>query len=270
MMLNQSLKARIAWAGKTRLAPHLRIASPTTSNLLQTRAFKSLLGLQDADGAKKNNSNVSVVVPTKLPFGEGAPRFPHMQALPLVSRPLFPGLVTTLTLTDQATISALEKLLEHENGATGAYISCFLRKKNPTGVSEGGVILSTPEVISSPDDLYHTGTLAQIQRLTRGVLGHKPTTPMNASENDEDEDTAASLLLLAHRRVDLKRVDNIGPPIEVTVSHWPRLEFTGVASKENDTIRALSNEILSTIREVAQRNPISREFAVLSYACRCQ
>ena len=257
MMLNQSLRARITGAGKTRLAPHLRIASPTI-NLLQTRAFKSLLGLQDPDGGKKNDANVSVVVPTKLPFGEGAPRFPHMQALPLVSRPLFPGLVTTLTLTDQATISALEKLLENENGVAGAYISCFLRKKNPTGVSEGGVILSTPEVISSPDDLYHTGTLAQIQRLTRGVLGHKPTTPMSASE-DEDEDSAASLLLLAHRRVDLKRVDDIGPPIAVTVSHWPRLEFTGVASKDNDTIRALSNEILSTIREVAQRNQLFRE-----------
>ena len=50
-------------------------------------------------------------------------------------------------------------------------------------------------------------------------------------------------------------VDEIGPPIEGTISHWPRLDYTGA----DDTIRALSNNILSTIREVAQLNPLFRE-----------
>jgi len=46
----------------------------------------------------------------------------------------------------------------------------------------------------------------------------------------------------------------------VTVSHWDRLRYTtGVDSKIDDTIRALSNEILSTIREVAQINGLFRE-----------
>jgi ATP-dependent Lon protease len=73
--------------------------------------------------------------------------------------------------------------------------------------------------------------------------------------SDDEGGSAASLLLRAHRRVDLVSVDEIGPPIDVTISHWPRLDYTG----GNDTIRALSNEILITIREVAQLNPLFRE-----------
>jgi Lon-like ATP-dependent protease len=167
----------------------------------------------------------------------------HMQALPLVSRPLFPGLVTTVTLSDEATISALEELQKQSN-QENPYISCFLRKKFPTGVSDGGVILQHPEVISDKDDIYHVGTLAQIQRLTRGL-----------SRSDSDEEEGATVLLLAHRRVDLKTVQNIGPPIDVTVKHWARTDYTGT----NDTVRALSNEILSTFREVAQNNQLFRE-----------
>lgn len=220
-----------------------------SSPLVETRAFLSTDSSNNDDDDKTDSL---VIVPSKLPFGEGAPRFPHMQALPLVSRPLFPGLVTTVTLTDEATIEALERL---QNSKQAAYISCFLRKKNPTGVSEGGVILPTPEVITSPDDLYHTGTFAQLQRLTRGVDRPKPSDPSEGDAEEEHENTAATLLLLAHRRVDLKSVDDMGPPIDVTVSHWPRMDYTG----SNDTIRALSNEILSTIREVAQLNQLFRE-----------
>jgi hypothetical protein len=69
----------------------------------------------------------SVTTPAKVAFGEESPRYPHLQALPLVSRPIFPGLVTSITLTDEATIDALENL--HKNStSTPAYISCFLRR----------------------------------------------------------------------------------------------------------------------------------------------
>ncbi|OEU13466.1 ATP-dependent protease La [Fragilariopsis cylindrus CCMP1102] len=172
-------------------------------------------------------------------YGDEAPRMPHVLALPVTNRPLFPGVVTSVTLTEPATIDAIERL-QTENNGSNVYISAFLRKKNPTGVSEGGVLLPTPEVITDSSDLYSVGTFAQIHRLTRGV----------------DGGATASVLLLAHRRVNLLSVDSLGPPIDVTISHWPRLDYTG---SPDDTIRALINEILSTIREVAQINPLFRE-----------
>ena len=190
-----------------------------------------------------------------------------MTAIPIISRPLFPGLVTSLTLTDEATIDAIEQLTKQQETA---YISCFLRAKYPSGVSEGGVVLSVPEVIKDPSEIYHTGTFAQIQRLTRGVTNPKPvdlTSNSNSSRNSssgsgsetaKEEDTAATLILLAHRRVNLISVDDIGPPIDVTVNHWPRMEYTGVTT-DNDSVRALSNEVISTIREVAQMNVLFRE-----------
>jgi Lon-like ATP-dependent protease len=211
-----------------------------------------------------SSSGSSSTTPAKLAFGEETPRYPHLQALPLVSRPIFPGLVTSVTLTDEATIDALENL---SKGSSPAYISCFLRRKHPTGVSEGGVIMQSPELITDFSDLYETGTFAQIQRLTRNVTkaSDKARDVRDGVEHLVGEEAdgdhapitkpAATLILLAHRRVDLLSVDQIGPPIDVTVSHWPRMDN----KQQDDTIRALSNEIISTIREVAQVNQLFRE-----------
>jgi Lon-like ATP-dependent protease len=204
----------------------------------------------------------SLIVPSKVGYGDEAPRMPHVLALPVINRPLFPGVVTSVTLTEPATIDALEIL---QRDTQSAYVSVFLRYKNPTGVSEGGVLLPTPEVISDPSDLYTVGTFAQIHNFKRGLGSSKPnhfSQSQGGADFDADADIdvggdggAATVLLLAHRRVDLISVDEIGPPIDATISHWPRLDYTG----EDDTIRALSNEILSTIREVAQINPLFRE-----------
>ena len=92
----------------------------------------------------KESSSTATVVPSStganlVPFGEPAPRMPHSLALPIVSRPLYPGLLTSITLSDEPTISAIEEL--HKKDSENAYISCFLRAKDSTGVSEGGAIL---------------------------------------------------------------------------------------------------------------------------------
>jgi ATP-dependent Lon protease len=224
---------------------------------------------QDGEGGNDNNGgdskdgggkSVSVIVdnkPTRIGFGDEAPRFPHVLALPVISRPLFPGVVTSVTLTESATIDALEALQKNDQNA---YVGVFLRQKFPDGVQDNGILLETPELITDPNDLYKVGTFAQIHRITRGLGSPKPNVPnlghiRETGETAEDDHQAATVLLLAHRRVDLVSVDEIGPPIDATVTHWPRLDYTG----SNDTIRALSNEILSTIREVAQLNPLFRE-----------
>jgi len=218
-------------------------------------------GDNNSNNGNKNRAPISIIVPSRIGSGDEAPRMPHVLALPVLNRPLFPGVVTSVTLTEPATIDALENLQKDNQNA---YISVFLRKKQFAGVSEGGVLLpATPEVIADPDEIYRVGTFAQIHQLKRGVGSLKGTraammgnTGMDETDPSEEEGgSAASVLLRAHRRVDLVSVDELGPPIDVTISHWPRLDYTG----GNDTIRALSNEILITIREVAQSNPLFRE-----------
>ena len=218
----------------------------------QVRSF--FFGKKDDDTAStkstSSSNSGSSLTPSPFGFGDNAPRYPHLIGLPVVSRPVFPGSVTTVNITDQTTIESLENLTNNDNSG---YIGVFLRKDHPTGTTESGLILDQPEIITDPSDLYSVGTFAQISRFTRGVGYPKPSRPMN--ENEHDVNSSASLLLMAHRRIDLVSVDEVGPPVDVTVKHWDRLKYT----EGDDTIRALTNEILSTIREVAQINPLFRE-----------
>lgn len=229
-------------------------------------------------------------LPARLGFGDEAPRYPHLTALPLTNRPLFPGIVTSVTITDEVTIKHLEKLCGNGNGA-GGYVGVFLRNPHVHGSksdsSGSGLIIEQPELITDPNELYNVGTFAQIHRVNR-VLGGDDndltsSTIYNINDDDEIDDNIvssgssgasssstattsslssnpASVLLLAPRRIDLLSVDNIGPPIETTVSHWEKLTYKmGSDSSMDDTIRALSNEILKAIRELAQSNPLFRE-----------
>lgn len=236
--------------GSLLLGKHPR-CSQVTAARFGSNAQRFFSSSDDDNGVSKNVK--TILVPSKIGMGDEAPRMPHVLALPVVNRPLFPGVITTVTLTEPATIDALENLQKDNQNA---YISVFLRKKHSTGVSEGGVLLQTPEVIVNPEELYNVGTFAQIHQVRRGVGSLKPLRNEDGEDSSDDNPgSAASILLRAHRRVDLVSVDEIGPPIDVTISHWPRLDYGG----GNDTIRALSNEILSTIREVAQLNPLFRE-----------
>lgn len=215
----------------------------------------------EVEPRKKKSNETAVVLPSRVSFGEDVPRLPHTYALPLVSKPLFPGLITSVTLTDEATIEAFENLAE--NGQP-AFISTFLRKNLATGVTEGGVHLPTPEIINDENDIYKVGSFAQIQRIQRGSPldeddnNNKTTKKQGdgAGLHQHDASSTATMILLAHRRVDLMEVADLGPPIDVTVKHWGRLEQT---SANDQSIRALSNEIISTIREVAQVNALFRE-----------
>jgi ATP-dependent Lon protease len=231
---------------------------------------------------------------------EAAPRYPHIIALPLLNRPVFPGLVTSVTLTDPTTIEALENLFTSGNGglntaspagdsmsagntvpgAGAGYVGCFLRKNHTRGVTEHGIHLPTPEVITDASDLYTTGTFARIHSIKRSSRkkssgsksSHAQSYFVLDSESDDDEasnessssNPFATVILSAQRRIDLESVDALGPPIDVTVSHWSKqsdsvttLSYPTQAAE--DTIRALSNEIIGTIREVAQLNQLFRE-----------
>ncbi|KAL9188569.1 hypothetical protein ACHAXT_006947 [Thalassiosira profunda] len=217
------------------------------------------------------DSNV-LLPPSRLGFGDQAPRYPHLMALPVTRGPVFPGVLTPITITDPTTINAVEKIL---SGGSGGYLGLFLRKDNPD-FAKG---VEKPEIITDASNLYDVGTFAQIQRMARAGEddmhmhddgdAHPLTSEENGnghgmgSEEEGDANASASLLIMPHRRINLLSVDDIGPPIDVTVSHWDRLQYArGEDSSRDDTIRALCQEVLGTIREVAQMNALFKEQVV--------
>ncbi|KAL7552257.1 hypothetical protein ACHAWF_015528 [Thalassiosira exigua] len=224
--------------------------------------------------ASVGSSSGNVLLPaSRLGFGDQAPRYPHLMALPVTRGPVFPGVLTPITITDEKTIQAVEKLL---SGGSGGYLGLFLRKDNPD-LSKG---LEKPEIITDGSALHSVGTFAQIQRMAKTgeedehddehshPLTSKDSGHDMSGSDTEQEDThsatpSASLLLMPHRRINLVSVDDIGPPIDVTVSHWERLKYTrGEDTSRDDTIRALCQEVLGTIREVAQMNALFKEQVV--------
>lgn len=224
--------------------------------------------LEAKDHTSNDDSSETIVssassLPTRIGFGDEAPRYPHLTALPVINKPLFPGIITSVTVTDETTIHALEKI--KGSAGPGGYIGVFLRNKYTNGVTEGGVLLEHPEIITDPSDLFKVGSLAQIHRITRNFGNHDSDVINGEDENNDSifgRGKTASVLLLAHRRIDLQTVDNMGPPIDVTCSHWPRMTYKmGEDSARDDIIRALSNEVLKTVRDIAQHNPLFRENA---------
>jgi ATP-dependent Lon protease len=216
----------------------------------QNRTY--FLGKDNELNDSSAGGNSILLPPSRLGSGDTAPRYPHMIGIPIISRPVFPLMPTSITLKDKSTIEALEALED------SSYVGIFLRKRNSTGVTDGGVIIDKPEIIKDPSEIFNVGTFAQIHRMTRVGIRSKSEDSLNESfaDNDTDNEVASiSLWLMGHRRIDLNSVDDVGPPTRVKVSHWDKLEYT----KTDDTIRALSNEVLSVIREVAQMNALFRE-----------
>lgn len=275
-------------------------------------------GSSSTSSSSSSSSSSSTFLPSYQGYGESSPRFPHLIGLPVIHRPIFPGVPANITITDKATIDAIEQL----TSKGPAYLGVFLRKSGSDGLLEGGLgVIEHPEIITDMSDIYSVGTFAQIHRFQR-EMGIDPSTlhattfgssnlavrrrnnhnnpthndkgtsttkhihRIQQDEDDKDNDhdtheqqqeedaqddeethedqregaTAASLLLLAHRRIDLISIDNFGPPIDITVKHWDRLDYNprGDTATE-DMIKALTNEVLSSIREIAATSPMFRE-----------
>ena len=197
------------------------------------------------------SAGASTVAGLEIPVelsGDSAPRYPNLLALPVVSQPIFPSRPKVIILRDQATIAALEKV---------AYVGVFLRKRYPKGITEGGIILDKPEIITDLSDLYSVGTFCKLQKINASPDTHDTRDEpvyVDDSETEASSTTPHAYWLMGKRRINLTSIDSVGPPIDVTVSHWDRQDYVN-----NDTIRALSSELLSMTRELSKESPSFRE-----------
>lgn len=228
---------------------------------------------------------------TTMGFGDAAPRPDRVLGLGLARRPLFPGMVHSLSLGKDAAMAA-----QAEMSAGRPFVGLFLRRETPS--TDRAELLAeirdrlaedsgdADPVAAALSVVHPTGAFAQIHNL------------------QETPDGQTQALVLVHRRIDLSSVTDPGPPPRFGVEHWPREVWNdtlvghvengsqdetnkpvfGGRRKKNtakapqsrrrqddseeeqppprvtaDVVRALSNEIVATIRELVQLNPLYRE-----------
>ena len=178
--------------------------------VVDAEAFAS----SDGDGAVGSNGGADGVLvggggggddgssPASVGVGDDAPRPERVVALGLSRRPLFPGMVHSLSMS-----RAAAEALTAERDAGRPYVGLFLRRDS-SGEDEGGrpaELLAELGDDRPLDALVHaTGAFAQIHNVA------------------DTPDGNAQALVLVHRRVDAERVVDGGPPPTLAVAHWDR------------------------------------------------
>ena len=162
-------------------------------------------------------------------------------AIPLPLRPLLPGFMQNLTISDRATI---QKLREVQRSAD-RYVGLFLRKEKSSND-----LADSPDVIRNLSEVYSVGTYvyflpficrcAELQDIR--MIG-----------------TNASIVLLGRSRISIRECIQLGPPTLVKVDRIP----PPVNDLDEVTINAYSNEIFSYTQLIAASNSILGEYLTL-------
>ena len=196
---------------------------------------------------------------------EASGRYPtRVLALPLLRRPLLPGILTPVTVSAREVgeegIAALDAMRREEAvaGASqdldphgGAFIGAFLHKTGGrAGVSDGEAD-DEAGIASRPlrfDDMYDVGTFAQVH------FGSRPS----------GDKRSMQLLLMGHRRI-RKLISSggtgkaavgseAGGALTVLIQHLKDENY-----EKTDVLKATAMEVVSTIKELLQLNPMHKE-----------
>ena len=162
---------------------------------------------------------------SRIAQGDNAPRPDTVIAVPIPRRPLFPGFMIPLTIHDEATIEALVSLRR----GLRPYVGCFMAKESDI---EGDDLFP----LTSAENVHEVGTLAHISHIV----------PLPGG---------VQAMFMAHRRISLLGEVEGTSPLEVRVSHHDQPPI----GRHSDIVKAYSNEILTTLREVIKINPMFKE-----------
>lgn len=151
--------------------------------------------------------------------------FPSLLSIPISGRPVFPGFYKTISIKDKMLISAMTKLLKKGS----PYVGIFL---NSVDINEN-------ETIHKLKDIHKIGVLAQIVNVI----------PLQGS--------SATAIVYPHRRI---RALDILPDSDDHISHLKIENYPDEPyDKNNRYLRAVSQEIYTTLSDVAKFNPFFRE-----------
>ena len=246
-----------------------------------------------ADEKGENRTKAEVVVDegaseTGLVSLGGVPAYPHVVAVPVSGRPLFPGLALPIAVQPEV----LEAITASQQ-AGQPYVGVFLRRDDTESGGVGAVAANDDEVEGEPralppvrdvSDLHDVGTFAQVASVmpfpdgSGGqvlVQGRRRVRIIEAFGRDADEAVDTD------KRAEVSTEDSAGvgegagngdgmytdaettssssvlDVLRVKVEHitGPSKDF----DPQSDEMRAYSNEFIRVLREVMSLNPLMRE-----------
>ncbi|GIL92222.1 hypothetical protein Vretimale_18475 [Volvox reticuliferus] len=160
----------------------------------------------------------------------------------LSRKPLFPGIYTPVMINKNEAL--VKEIMEVKKQGAQAYVGAFLRRASeqhhlspqPYPGLQNGEHGGPEEAAHAASHLYDIGTFAQVHTVLAGDAGD-----------------SAQLLLLGHRRVRKTGVIS-SDPLRVHIDHLRDESYTS-----DDILKATSMEIVNTMRDLLQLNPLYGE-----------
>ena len=176
--------------------------------------------IEDEEDVEQINSSATSIVRTSVPAS-----FPNLLSIPISARSVFPGFYKTITIKDKNVMNAMSKLLKKGNPYVGIFLNSGDAKES--------------EVIKSLKDINKIGVVAQIVNVI----------PVSES--------ASTAIVFPHRRI--RALDLLSSP-EDSISNLKTENYPDEPyDKNNRFLRAVSQEIYTTLADIAKLNPFFRE-----------
>uniref|UniRef100_A0A0K2T6K6 Lon protease homolog, mitochondrial n=1 Tax=Lepeophtheirus salmonis TaxID=72036 RepID=A0A0K2T6K6_LEPSM len=164
---------------------------------------------------------------TDLPAPQTIPEFlPVVPIIPVSRSPVFPKFVKILEVTEPK----LMDLLRRKVKLNQPYVGIFVKKEDD----------SMRETIRSMDEVYHVGTFGQIMEL-------------------QDLGERLRMVLMAHRRIKIMGSHNEDPEVTDQILCVDTINMEAEPFETNDEVKALTQEVIKTIRDIIALNPLYRE-----------
>lgn len=183
-------------------------------------------------------------------------RYREVLAVTLQRRPIFPGGLMPVSISDERLV---RELLQLKKAGGQAYVGAFLTKQphaagsppQPEGLSGAAsdTLSDSNDFLSDSSDVNIGSPLG-----TRGVKALHPIGTFCQVHSIAPSDQGAQLLLLGHRR--LLRTDVISTdPLRVAVQHLKDKDY----DSQDDRLKATVMEVVSTLKELLALHPLYHE-----------
>uniref|UniRef100_T1JDZ4 Lon protease homolog, mitochondrial n=1 Tax=Strigamia maritima TaxID=126957 RepID=T1JDZ4_STRMM len=233
-------------------------------NVLKSRIFVAFIrgytGRNDKSDTTKTSDSESDAERTVLPAVMQIPEvWPRVPVVAIKGHPVFPKFVKLVEISDKV----LMDLIRRKVRLSTPYVGLFLKKNDA----------NEAEVVESLNDIYHVGTFGHIQDLhdygdklrmiiqayRRIRIQHQITPEQVEILDKESVKTPGKRKRKDQQAIIIKNVDLLSP---ITTSPVLMVEVENVkheAFETTEEIKALTQEILKTIRDIISLNPLYKE-----------